>query len=221
MPVSVFIKSAAKKTKQPTKRTYANLSRRTMSPQFIIICIILVMACVVVVGIFFSYSLAPEDDNKVQVNGYGVGVGLGLESPARTLTLNEKLFKWIPRSHLIVSTSGGASSGAGTGAGAAIHTDVPDWSIEFWTPIDIDMSSTSSSAAAGGATLIDPVVTLCKLNFKKYANSPHQYAMFRDLQGNSNCKSYNKKQEKLSVLISEINQLKGTPHGTHSSQTLL
>jgi hypothetical protein len=77
---------------------------------------------------------------------------------------------------------------------------LPHWEKEFWTPIDIDVSK-------------DPTVILCKLNYKKYYEQPHSYPMFRDLEGLSSCVSGNRRREKLSVLLKEINKANGTEAG--------
>uniref|UniRef100_A0A7S3GTU2 JmjC domain-containing protein n=1 Tax=Spumella elongata TaxID=89044 RepID=A0A7S3GTU2_9STRA len=50
----------------------------------------------------------------------------------------------------------------------------------------------------------DPVVILCKLNFQKYAESPHLSPMFKDLVGNSKCMGANRRRESLKTLMQEI-----------------
>ena len=68
---------------------------------------------------------------------------------------------------------------------------VPDWDEEFFTPIDIEIAP-------------DPMVTLCKLNFRKYWESPHTSPMFKDLVQISSCNGKNRKREYLSKLLKEI-----------------
>lgn len=75
----------------------------------------------------------------------------------------------------------------------------PPWEQEFWTPIDI-MSVDS-----------DPIVTLCKLNFKQYSENPHLTPMFKDLVGISGCMGSNRRRETLKNLIKEINDNPGDP----------
>ena len=92
------------------------------------------------------------------------------------MSLSERILEWIPRHHVEVPTS----------------EIMPDWDKDlFWTPIDVDVSN-------------DPIVILCRLNFKKYWQAPHMYPMFRDLQGISSCFGSNRRREKLSVLVQEI-----------------
>lgn len=89
-------------------------------------------------------------------------------------SMKEKLLLWLPNYQLDFVV--------------AEDEKEPDWAIKFWTPIDIDVSH-------------DSIVTLCKLNFKKYHDNPHMYAMFRDFVAESNCVGTNRKREKLSVLV--------------------
>jgi hypothetical protein len=101
-------------------------------------------------------------------------------------SLTKRIEQWIPNHHLDNDLND--------------LTDVPDWNQEIWTPIDIDVSR-------------DPVVILCKLNFKKYFEQPHSYPMFRDLVTMSNCVANNRRREKLSVLLNEIKSANGTNAG--------
>ena len=99
-------------------------------------------------------------------------------------TLSQKILEWLP-------------------LGLASHQEIdlfPDWKQEFWSPIDVDVAN-------------DPMITLCRLNFKQYSESPHLYPMFRDLQSMSNCRGNNKRREVLSVLMKEIRDKEGTPEG--------
>lgn len=70
---------------------------------------------------------------------------------------------------------------------------LPDYSKEFWTPIDIDLSSAS-----------DPVLTLCRLNFKKYSAAPHDTPMFKNLVSASSCDALHKKSARLSELKQQM-----------------
>ena len=73
--------------------------------------------------------------------------------------------------------------------------EMPSWDQEFWTPIDLQVIGTT-----------DAMVSLCKLNFKEYSQSPHVYPMFHDLQKSSFCIP---RRERLSVLMKEINDQQG------------
>ena len=63
---------------------------------------------------------------------------------------------------------------------------------EFWTPIHIQLSKD------------DPLVTLCRLNFARYAAAPHETPMFKDLESLSECQAINIKVEPLSKLKLEM-----------------
>ena len=64
--------------------------------------------------------------------------------------------------------------------------------VDFWNPIEIDKGS-------------DPMVTLCKLNFKEYNRNPHQYHMFRHFVKVSKCHGSNYRVEPMSKLINSSN----------------
>jgi hypothetical protein len=76
----------------------------------------------------------------------------------------------------------------------------PTWNEEFWTPIDVEVEQ-------------DSMITLCKLNFREYWNTPHLYPMFRDLVELSGCRGDNRRRERMSVLLKEIADKEGTPGG--------
>lgn len=101
--------------------------------------------------------------------------------------LSQKILDWLPNGH----QSGLRGDGF----------KYPDWSKKSWTPIDIDFTD------------MDPQVTLCQLDFKTYTESPHLYPMFRDLETLSKCHGDNRKRERLSVLMKELNSLNGKPEG--------
>jgi hypothetical protein len=89
---------------------------------------------------------------------------------------------------VLVSTAVAAS-----GKAAAMSWDLPSW-----TPIDIDFSTA------------DPLITLCKLDFKSYYDSPSSFSKFRDLVKMSKCVRSNKKIERLSKLKKIMEQRKDT-----------
>lgn len=95
-------------------------------------------------------------------------------------TMREKILEWLPKHHsyLLDQLPEG-------------QEPLPDFTKEMWTPIDVDVSS-------------DPLVTLCRLNFKEYYQNPHKYSMFRDLVNLSKCMGSNRRREKLSVLKAEM-----------------
>lgn len=139
------------------------------------------LSAMITVGILYSIVMVPYS------NPQG-GVLSSNSVPAeRSESLSQKILDWLPR-------------------GLASHQSpeeldlYPDWSQEFWSPIDVDVTS-------------DPTITLCKLNFKQYSESPHAYPMFRDLISMSNCRGSNKRRESLSVLMKEISDKKGLLDG--------
>lgn len=150
--------------------------------------ILLAMCAMLFIGVAICIIMVP---NHEQSGGPSVssifnrGIDYG-ES------LSHKLLEWLPASHQIHLKSEGE---VGT------NNAQPDWNQEFWSPIDVDIS------------LYDTTVTLCKLNFHQYSESPHMYPMFRDLETISKCKGSNKRREKLSVLMTELKEKEGTPEG--------
>lgn len=85
-------------------------------------------------------------------------------------------------------------------------TELPPWNEEFWTPIEIRVDQADPQKS---------MVTLCKLNFKKYSESPNQLSKFKDLVEASACRGKNKYQEELHVLMEELKdkQAKGLSTG--------
>eukprot|EP00596_Hydrurales_sp_CCMP1899_P003697 CAMPEP_0119045380 /NCGR_PEP_ID=MMETSP1177-20130426/39290_1 /TAXON_ID=2985 /ORGANISM="Ochromonas sp, Strain CCMP1899" /LENGTH=776 /DNA_ID=CAMNT_0007017035 /DNA_START=164 /DNA_END=2491 /DNA_ORIENTATION=+ len=140
-----------------------------------VILILAFMTTLVTVGIIFSVTMAPNDGSLKSVM---------MEAPK---SLSQKILEWLPQ-------------------GLSSHHSpeelflYPDYSQEFWSPIDVDVTS-------------DPMITMCKLNFKQYSETPHLYPMFRDLEGISGCRGQNKRRALLSVLMKEITDKKGTPEG--------
>jgi len=76
-----------------------------------------------------------------------------------------------------------------------VNDTLPDFSREFWTPIHIHF---------GGE---DPYITLCRLNFNKYSNAPHETPMFKDMEAVSLCTSRGKvRKDRLSVLTAQLRE---------------
>lgn len=133
------------------------------------------MSLMVFFGVFLTISLAPDESrNGPSTNSIltTIGNNIGIEHKSITAKLRE----WMP--HLESENS--------------ILTDEPDWSQEFWTPIDVvDVSS-------------DPIVIMCKLNFQLHAAEPHATPMFKDLVSASRCVGSNRRRETLKSLLKEI-----------------
>lgn len=84
-------------------------------------------------------------------------------------------------------------------AGAMIQSATlkqPDWSLESWSPISIDVSRKNGK--------LETSIKLCKLNFQQYSSEPHLYPMFRDLIAKSNCRGDNVRTESLRSLLVKI-----------------
>lgn len=149
------------------------------SNSFVIILVML--SAMISVGILYSILMVPYSNLHNGVLNSNSAIANQPKS------LSQKILDWLPR-------------------GLASHQSpdeldpYPDWDQEFWSPIDVDVTS-------------DPTITLCKLNFKKYSESPHTYPMFRDLESISNCRGSNKRRESLSTLMREIREKKGLPEG--------
>jgi hypothetical protein len=80
----------------------------------------------------------------------------------------------------------------------------PDWSQTFWSPVDISVS---------GPNPEDVMVTLCKLDWHTYTQSPHIYPMNKDLISLSGCRGSNYKSRPMNVLLQEMEQHAGDPEG--------
>ena len=136
------------------------------------------MSSLVFIGIFLCATMAPSEYlNGPSTNSVLTSSTSSKKTWGSSLSLSERILEWVPRHHV---------------ADVAVAPDLPDWgNHSIWTPIDVAISS-------------DPMVILCKLNYKKYWESPHMYPMFRDLEGISMCFGSNRRREKLSVLVQEV-----------------
>ena len=135
-----------------------------------------IISCLVVTGVFFCATMVPDELKN------GPSTNSILSDHRESLlgrSLSQKIMDWLPKHHNALSSAG--------------SLDVPDYSQEFWSPIDVDVSH-------------DSVITLCKLNFKAYSQSPHLYPMFKDLEANSACVGTNRRREKMSVLLKEVDE---------------
>jgi hypothetical protein len=155
------------------KHRYYNTSNRRSTGSLSVKLAIGSLCCLVVVGIFFAAYLTPGNElSGPVVNSIFPAAATGHD--------------FLIDSILAIHDNP--------------HIEVPDWSNEFWTPIDIDISN-------------DPMVVLCKLNFKQHWMEPHNSPMFKDLVGISSCIGNNRRRERMSVLLQEIRSLNGTPQG--------
>lgn len=151
-----------------------HISKRNQGPTLKVV--LLALSCLVCLGIFLCAVLIPSDAS-----------GHSVLSTARNEahSLSDKLIEWIPSHHV---------------DHVYPQDELPNWSLAFWTPIDIDISA-------------DPMVVLCKLNFKKYWEQPHSYPMFRDLENLSGCVGNNRRREKMSTLLKDIQDNSNLPSG--------
>lgn len=148
------------------------------------------MSCLACFGIFLCAVLIPGE--VTSSNGGPSTNSILTMATNEAKSLSEKVMEWIPSGHILHGTHDSEA--------------LPDWDAEFWTPIDVDISD-------------DPMVILCRLNFKKYWEQPHSYPMFRDLEGMSTCVGKNRKRERMSDLLSDIKQNEGKPEGRVVSPT--
>lgn len=141
-----------------------------------------IMLCVcvlVIIGIFLTVAMVPSgtDSNQgISTNSLFVSTVM-----QRSKKLSERIREWVPHMHDDITAADSTESSA-----------PPPWEQEFWTPIDV--TSVDSN----------PMVVLCKLNFKQYSESPHLSPMFKDLVGISRCQGSNRRREPLKKLLKEI-----------------
>ncbi len=148
--------------------------------------LILIILFLLLLGGFFSLVIT-SDLLEVDSNAHAINTF----SKAGGNLLSKRILDWMP--------SDVAKSHATPNIADVIE---PDWSVEFWSPIDVELESPD-----------DPLITMCKLNFKDYSKKPHEYPMFKDLESLSLCQGRNRRKEKLSKLMRELEAKKGTPAG--------
>jgi hypothetical protein len=144
------------------------------------------LCSLIVFGVLFCASMVPNE----QENERGPGTN-SIITKQDNRSLRQKILDWLPRhhEHLVEHLPEEAES-------------IPDWNTEFWSPVDVDISN-------------DPMVTLCKLNFKEYSENPHLYAMSKFVEELSRCVGKNRRRERLRVLIQELKDKDGTPEGRY------
>lgn len=152
-----------------------------------LVWVLILMSSMLLGGIIFTIFTVPAQLSSTTSSAYTTNSMLARANQIEQ-TISAKIMSWLPhKSH--------------AGIPHDVEDVLPGWDNEdnkFWTPIDLDTSYPS-----------DPTVTLCHLNFKEYANAPHLYPMFRDLESASSCNGNNKRKEKLSVLMNEIKENEG------------
>jgi hypothetical protein len=155
-----------------------------------LVIILILLSTLIFLGIVFSVTMAPYPEES------GPGTNSLISEQQPPTFLSQKILEWLPSK---------------SSSHHAMSEDVeliPDWKQEFFSPIDVDVSYAS-----------DPEVTMCKLNFKKYSESPHLYPMFRDLETASDCRGNNRRKEKVATLLREMKAQEGTPGGRFISPT--
>lgn len=165
-----------------TPNRFAHHRKGRTSP---LVWVLILMSSMLLGGIIFTIFTVPAQLSNT--SAYTTNSMLARANQIEQ-SISAKIMSWLPhKSH--------------AGIPHDIEDILPDWdNVEnkFWTPIDLDTSYPN-----------DPTVTLCHLNFKEYANAPHLYPMFRDLESASSCNGNNKRKEKLSVLMNEIKANEG------------
>ena len=145
---------------------------------------IVVASSLFVISVFVFVAIAPHPDDSTAGPGTNSIID---QSSQNHKTLSQKLLKWLPRINSLHA--------------AGNHPMFPNWTQEFWSPIDVD------------ASYKDPQVILCKLNFKMYSETPHLYPMFREFVDKSLCRGNNRRIDTLHRLLKEMQQQRGEPGG--------
>lgn len=159
-----------------------NVHSRRSQGGTIIKIVVGALCCMIFVGVVFGVFLSPKNEHGIPV--LGSALHLSNEDAALDRLLKEESLRSQIYSHSASSSD----------------NELPNWNEEFWTPIDLDVSS-------------DPMVVLCKLDFKAHWQEPHSTPMFRDLVTISSCVGKNRRRERMSVLLDEIARLKGVDTG--------
>jgi hypothetical protein len=152
------------------------------------VTIVSLVCGLIMTGTFISLWLMPSDEGSS--SGVSTNSLFATTVFQRSKKLSERIREWLGRPH---------DDDAEVSAPEVVREPSPPWEQEFWTPIDI-MSVDS-----------DPMVILCKLNFKQYSESPHLAPMFKDLVGISGCQGSNRKREPLKKLLKEISDKPNEP----------
>ena len=153
--------------------------------------LILIILGLLLLGAFFSVTITPDllevDANAHSINTFSSGRG---SKHSGSRSLSKKVRSWLPRdiANMVEEST--------------VGPEEPDWSQEFWSPIDVELENPE-----------DPMITMCKLNFKEYTKSPHLYPMFKEVEAMSLCQGHNRRKEKLSKLMAELKAREGTPAG--------
>jgi hypothetical protein len=134
--------------------------------------LIMIILGLLLLGAFFSVTITPDllevDPNAHSINTFNSGRG-GKHSGGRSLS--KKVRGWLPQD----------IANAVQGEGSTVGPEEPDWSQEFWSPIDVELENP-----------MDPMITMCKLNFREYTKSPHLYPMFKEVEAMSLCQGHNR-----------------------------
>jgi len=145
--------------------------------------LILIVLGLLLLGAFFSLTITP-DLLEVDPNAHSINTF----STGKASSLSKKVLGWLPHDIALK-------------ADATIDQE-PDWTVEFWSPIDVELEN-----------ITDPMITMCKLNFREYTKNPHLYPMFKEVEAMSLCQGHNRRKEKLSKLMAELKAKEGTPAG--------
>lgn len=134
------------------------------------------VTCLIFVGLFFCATMVPGEESK----SGGLTINSIISKSTGIKSLSERIKTWIPSHHVDPSIE------------PPVET-LPNWGEDFWTPIDVEVQS-------------DPMIVLCKLNYKQYYEAPHALPMFKDLVAASSCRGSNRKRQSLSSLMKEIKE---------------
>jgi hypothetical protein len=135
-------------------------------------------------GMIFCAFIAP-DELEVETNSHSFATFSLEYGVGNAKKLSTKILEWLPKTHRETLAVNNQIETQGA---------EPDWEQEFWTPIDVEVTSSREST----------MVTLCKLNFKEYSQNPHLYPMFKDLMGVSHCSGGNRKRMTLAQALDDV-----------------
>lgn len=152
-----------------------------------------ILLVVTFMGVVFCFIIVP-DELEAEMNSSSIHT-FSLEYGAKNAKkLSRKILEWIPKHHQDAVI-----------AGEIAEPIEPDWDVEFWTPIDVEVSKSPATT----------MLTMCRLNFREYSQNPHLYPMFKDLTGLSHCNGANRKRQTLQSALDELkqNQAQGSTRG--------
>ena len=171
--------TAMSQTRRVTRR------RKTAGPPSAFIHLFSIVLILTFMGVVFCFIIVPEE-LQAETNSHSFHTFTLEYGASSAKKLSRKILEWIPKHHRETVVKGGGG-----------HTDgfqEPDWDVDFWTPIDVEVSKSPATT----------MLTMCHLNFREYSQNPHLYPMFKDLTGLSHCNGPNRKRQTLQGALDEL-----------------